>query len=273
MRHPRNDIRLSSLCCGHARNSQGKAGMKEDSVGSVAISGRFNTTHWSVVLQAGNGASAQRSAALEKLCRAYWYPLYAHIRRQGFGEHDAQDLTQQFFAMLLERHDFETVDRSKGKFRTFLLASLTHFLSNERDRARAAKRGGGQVVFSLDEAELERFEGLEPASELTPNKLFDLRWATTVMENTLNRLRQEMQAGEKGGQFEELKKYLSGEPADGEYAASGERLGLTGQAVAVRVHRLRARYRELVRAEVAETVSSPLELEEEMRYLYEVLNQ
>jgi RNA polymerase sigma-70 factor (ECF subfamily) len=226
-----------------------------------------------VVLQAGNGTSPQQSVALEKLCRAYWHPLYAFIRRNGFGEEDAKDLTQQFFARLLERKDFEMVDRSKGKFRTFLLASLTHFLSNERDRARAAKRGGGQTIFSLDEAELEHLNRLEPASELSPDKLFDLRWATTVMENALARLREEMQAAEKAPQFEELKKYLSGEPVEGEYAAVGERLGMTGQAVAVRVHRLRTRYRELVRAEVAETVSSPLELEEEMRHLYVVLNQ
>jgi RNA polymerase sigma-70 factor (ECF subfamily) len=211
--------------------------------------------------------------ALEKLCRTYWSPLYAHIRRKGFGEQDAQDLTQQFFATLLERNDFETVAPSKGKFRTFLLASLTHFLSNERDRARAAKRGGGQSVFSLDERELEHFEQLETVGELTPDKIFDLRWATTVMENALNRLRQEMRSAGKDAQFEELKKYLSEEPCDGGYAASGERLGITAQAVAVRVHRLRGQYRELVRSEVAETVSTPLELEEEMRHLYAALNQ
>lgn len=240
---------------------------------SSALEGRgFQTTHWSVVLQAGQGRSPERSAALEKLCRTYWYPLYAFIRRQGYSEEDAQDLTQQFFASLLERNDFGRVDPSKGKFRTFLLASLSHLLSNERDRARAVKRGGGQRPLSLDELEPEQRYRLEPASELSPDRFFDIRWAMTIMERALANLRAESTASGKTALFEGVKRYLTEEPGRGDYAEAGRRLDLTGQAVAVAVHRLRHRYRELVRAEVAQTVSSPLDLEEEMRHLYAVLN-
>ncbi len=238
-----------------------------------APSAHFATTHWSVVLQAGQSPSPERSAALEELCRAYWYPLYAFVRRKGYCEADAQDLTQQFFARLLEKDGFEKVFPEKGKFRTFLLASLSHLLSNERDRMQAVKRGGGHIILSLDDLDPEHLYRLEPASDLSPDKLFDLRWATTVLETALAQLRAEAVSANKAGSFEELKKYLTNEPGEGEYAETGQRLGMSGQAVAVAVHRLRHRYRELVRARVAQTVTSPLELEDEMRHLYAVLNQ
>lgn len=232
----------------------------------------FATTHWSVVLQAGETASAQGTAALEKLCRTYWYPLYAFIRRKGHAEADAQDLTQEFFARLLAGNTFQTADARKGKFRTFLLAALGHFLSNERDHAQAAKRGGGQSIISLDAITTEQLHRAETASELSPDKLFDQRWAMTLLEVAVAELEAEMAASGKGGQFAELKTFLTNEPYDGEYAIIGQRIGSPGQSIAVTVHRMRQRYRELVRAAVAHTVSSPSEVEEEMRHLFAALN-
>jgi RNA polymerase sigma-70 factor (ECF subfamily) len=243
----------------------------EHSESVFATPSQFNTTHWSVVLLAGKAQSALSSAALEKLCRTYWHPLYAFARRKGYTEEDAKDLTQQFFACLLERNDFESVDPHKGKFRTFLLTSFTHFLCNENDRARTAKRGGGQVIFSLDAMRSDQFEDFQAQGELTPDRFFDLRWALTVMEQALSRLRTEMAAG-KAEQFEAFKKFLTEEPGEGEYASVAQRLGVAAPTVAVSVHRLRNRYRELVQAEVAQTVRSPLELEEEMRHLCDVLS-
>lgn len=239
--------------------------------GAAPASGQFNTTHWSVVLLAGQNQSPQSAAALEKLCRTYWPPLYAFIRRNGHGEEEARDLTQEFFSRLLGRSDLEAVDPRKGKFRTFLLAALTHFLSNERDRARASKRGGGQKTISLDE--ITASHEIEPSSDLSPDKLFDLRWATTVLEQALAKLRDEMAADGKSDQFKQLKVYLTDEPGEGEYAAAAAALGISSQTLAVIVHRMRRRYRELVRAEVAQTVATPLELDDEMRHLFETLNR
>ncbi len=232
----------------------------------------FATTHWSVVLQAGEAASSQGAVALEKLCRTYWFPLYAFIRRKGHGEADAQDLTQAFFARLLAGNTFQTVDARKGKFRTFLLVSLGHFLSNARDHAQAAKRGGGQTIISLDAITAEQLHQSAPAAELSPDKLFDQRWAMTLLEVAVVQLQEEMATTGKGGQFEALKSFLTNEPSDGEYAIIGRRIGSPGQSVAVTVHRMRQRYRELVRTAVAHTVSSPTEVEEEMRHLYAALN-
>lgn len=232
----------------------------------------FATTHWSVVLQAGGEPSSTAVAALEKLCRTYWFPLYAFVRRKGLAEEDAKDLTQQFFTLLLERNDFRAVDARRGKFRTFLLTAFTHFLANERDRAQAAKRGGGKVIFSLDAISPEQFQCIEPSSDVTPDKLFDQRWAVKLLEAAMARLETEMIAENRSAQFEELKKFLADEPDAGDYAVVAARLGSTNQGVAVAVHRMRLRFRQLVRAEVANTVSSPAELEEEMRHLRAALN-
>jgi DNA-directed RNA polymerase specialized sigma24 family protein len=231
----------------------------------------FATTHWSVVLQTGDSESPQSMVALEKLCRAYWFPLYAFIRRKGHSEEDAKDLTQQFFARLLERRDFRTVDARKGKFRTFLLAALTHFLSNERDRVMAAKRGGGRTIISLDEMNAEQFSRFEPASDVSPDKLFDWRWAMTLLAQAVVKLRAEMTEAGKLDVFEELKSFLTNDAPDGEYAKVAQRLGGNNQSVALQVHRMRQRYRELVRGEVAHTVSSPTEVDEEMRHLLAAL--
>lgn len=232
----------------------------------------FATTHWSVVLQAGDPASAQSSAALEKLCRIYWPPIYAFLRRKGHKEAEAKDLTQGFFRQLLQRGDFQRVEARKGKFRTFLLASLSHFVSNERDFAAAQKRGGGSTFLSLDEMTAEQWRRLEPASELSPDKLFDQRWAMALLESAIGRLSQELAAAGKRSQFECLKPFLTTEPGDGDYAAAAHQLGTTSQSIAVLVHRLRRRYCELVRAELANTVSSPMEVEAEMRHLLAALN-
>jgi RNA polymerase sigma-70 factor (ECF subfamily) len=231
----------------------------------------FATTHWSVVLKAGDGDSSQVSAALETLCRTYWFPLFAFTRRKGFPEEDAKDLTQSFFARLLERRDIRMVDAKKGKFRTFLLASLTHFLANERDRAAALKRGGGRTIISLDAIPPEQFQRSEPAGGLAPDKLFDVRWAMVLLETAVMKLRTEMQESGKLNEFEQLKTFLTSDARDGEYSTVAQRLGCANNSVAVAVHRMRQRYRELVRAEVAHTVSSPLEVDEELRYLQTVL--
>jgi RNA polymerase sigma-70 factor (ECF subfamily) len=224
-----------------------------------------------VVALAGDSQSPEGAAALERLCRAYWTPLYAFIWHRGYSEADAQDLTQEFFARLIERKEFDGLSPRKGKFRTFLLTALTHFLSNERDRERAVKRGGGRHLISLDELQAEQRRHLEPADSISPDKLFDARWALTVLERALAVLRQEMTCQGKERQFEELRDFLSAEAQDGEYGVAAERLGATLELVAVMVHRLRRRYRELVRAEVAQTVIGPLELEEEMRHLFAAL--
>ena len=247
--------------------------MTDSGHGESFFTGRpvFATTHWSVVLQTGDGQSPESMAALEKLCRTYWYPLFAFIRRKGHSEEDAKDLTQQFFARLLERRDFRTVDARKGKFRTFLLAALTHFLSNERDRAMAAKRGGGRAILSLDELNAEQINDFEIASNLSPEKLFDQRWAMTLLVDAVVKLRAEMTMDGKVDVFEELKSYLTSTAGDGEYAAVAQRLGSDSQSVALQVHRMRQRYRKLVRAEVACTVSSPTEVDEEMHYLFAAL--
>jgi len=243
----------------------------DDSSIALASPGRFDTTHWSVVLRAGEDRSPQSAEALERLCRTYWPPLYAFIRRRGYNDEDAKDLTQKFFSRLLERRDLGGVDPRKGKFRTFLLTALTHFLANERDYAQAAKRGGGKKIISLDEAKTEEFYAPELASSLTPDRLFDARWALTVLEIALARLREEMSGNGKATQFDALRVYLTDEPAEGRYAETAARLQTTTRAVAVAVHRLRQRYRELVRAEVGQTVATPLDLEQEMRHLFEAL--
>jgi len=208
---------------------------------------------------------------LEKLCKVYWYPLYAFVRRQGRAPHDAQDLTQEFFARLLEKNYLEDVDRAKGKFRSFLLASMKHFLANEWDRARAQKRGGALTHIPIDTQFAETRYGLEPAHDQTPEKLFERRWALTLLNNVLDRLRAEHVAAGKAEQFDELKVALTADKKSISYASLGGRLRMTEGAVKVAVHRLRARYREVLRAEIAQTVASAEEVEEEIRQLFAAL--
>jgi RNA polymerase sigma-70 factor (ECF subfamily) len=232
----------------------------------------FTATHWSVVLLAGEPGSAQAGEALERLCRTYWLPLYSYIRRQGYGPHDAQDLTQDFFVRLLRTNSFADLSREKGKFRTFLLAALNHFLSDARDRARAEKRGGGQPVVSLDQTEAEQCYLQVPSRDLAPERVFDRRWALTVLEEALARLRQEHQASAKAELFAPLSAFLSNDGSKADYDALASKLGMSANAVAVAVHRLRQRYRECIRLELAKTVAGPEDLDEEMNYLFSVLS-
>jgi len=240
----------------------------------LSASPEFCTTHWSNVLTAADRRSPQSTAALERLCRAYWYPLYAHVRRRGHGPDEAQDLTQEFFARLLERNDLAAVSPHKGKFRSFLLAAMNHFLANEWDRARAAKRGGGQVLLSLDETRMgeERFLH-EPAGEAVSQHVFDRAWALTLLDQALRRLESEFAEAGKALHYAEWKLFLSREATASEREAAGARLGMTSGAVAVAVHRFRQRYGELLRAEVAQTVMQPGDVAEEWRYLFTLLNQ
>jgi len=231
----------------------------------------FVTTHWSVVQSAGGGATTTVRDALEKLCVAYWYPLYAYVRRKGHDEHDAQDLTQEFFARLIQRNDFAGLDRSRGKFRAFLLAAMNHFLTKEWRKAGTLKRGAGSVPLSLDTTLAEQRYGAQPAVEPTPERLYDRRWAEAVLERTATQLRDEFVQEGRETVFRELNRFLSVPPEAGEYAAVANRLQMTESAVAKSVERLRRRYRDLARREIAQTVSTPAELQEEMRYLLEVL--
>jgi len=229
--------------------------------------GYFATTHWSVVLDAGGDSSSKRSDALEKLCRTYWYPIYVYVRRDGHSPHDAQDLTQEFFGRMLRLNSFNGVSPSKGKFRTFLLVSLKHFLSDMRDAAGALKRGGGQLLLSLDEEGAELRYQMEPSSDFAPDEAFDRRWLRVIMEQALARLQDEHSANGKARSFAELKTFLENPADDGEYDRAAAALGINAGAVAVAVHRLRQRYRDLVRASIANTVSSPAEFAEELRHL------
>ena len=235
--------------------------------------GQFATTHWSVIRLAGEVTSAQSAAALEKLCRAYWQPIFFFARRKGWGEEDAKDLTQQFFARLLERNDFGNLDPGRGKFRTFMLSAFTHFLANEYDRITALKRGGRQTIISLEEFSPDELSDACANAQTASGLLFDLNWARTIVQSALRALKQEMTAARKETQFEALKPFLTATAGEADYAAVAPKLGVGASSVPVLVHRLRQRYRELVHDEVAQTVSSPVELEEEMRHLFAVLNQ
>jgi len=233
----------------------------------------FATTHWSVVTMAMAGQQNPPAArqALETLCRTYWYPLYAFVRRQGYGPEDAQDLTQAFFARFVGKDFLSDVRRERGKFRSFLLASLKHFLANEWDRTRAQKRGGGRVFVHLDDATAEERYRLEPRDDMSPEKIYERRWALTLLDRVLSRLRDELVEAGKAEQYEALKPFLLAGQGAIPYAEVAARIPSTPEAVKVAVHRLRKRYRELLRAEIAQTVSSPGEVEEEIRYLLRVL--
>jgi DNA-directed RNA polymerase specialized sigma24 family protein len=231
----------------------------------------FTTTHWSIVLAAKQSDALKSQTALEQLCRTYWYPLYAYVRRRGNNPHDAQDLTQGFFARLLEDNFLGRVQSDKGKFRSFLLATMNHFLANEKDRAGAAKRGGGREILSLDAEPAEDRYKFEPSSDVTAEVLYERRWAWTILERALKRLREEFAKAGKAEQFDHLKGFLEGETGSGEYVELAQVMGTTPSSLAVSVHRLRQRYQELVRAEIADTVASPADIEEEMRSLLAAL--
>jgi RNA polymerase sigma-70 factor (ECF subfamily) len=231
----------------------------------------FETTRWSLVLAAGGGDRAAAQAALASLCETYWYPLYAYVRRRGRSPDDARDLTQAFFASLLERHDFEHVNRERGRLRAFLLASLKHFLANELARDHALKRGGGAAPASLTVDSAEEQYAREPADATTPETLYERRWALTVIDRVLAGVREEWQAHKREHEFDALRSCLLGSAPRGGYAATAVQLGMSEGAVKTAVHRLRRRFRAQLRTDIADTVSDPGEIDEEIRYLIRAL--
>ena len=232
---------------------------------------RFATTQWSVVLALGQ-QDAKAVRALEQLCRTYWLPLYSFARRQGYPPDDAKDMIQGFFHRILRANSLTTVSPEKGKFRTFLLTSLTNFLSDDRDRNRAQKRGGGQITISLDDENAEQRYLQLPASDLPAETVFDRRWAVTVLEQAFNRLREEYFSGAKRPLFEHLSEFLSSDAQASAYKEIAAKLSMTPSAVSVAVHRMRQRYRECIRLELARTIANPAELDDEMNYLFTVLS-
>jgi RNA polymerase sigma-70 factor (ECF subfamily) len=234
---------------------------------------RFPTTHWSRVVAAGDRAATEAREALAELCRAYWYPLYAFVRRQGHGPDDAQDLVQGFFASLLERDGLAALDRDRGRFRSFLRAACAHYLSNRRDHDRALKRGGDRAIVSIDTAEAEGRYGREPAHDLDAERLFERRWAMTLLERAVVRLRAEMDRAGKAPLFDRLQPALAGEPGADRYATIARALGTTEAAVKAAATRLRRRYREVLREEIARTVADPAAIDEEVRSLFVALGR
>jgi RNA polymerase sigma factor (sigma-70 family) len=230
----------------------------------------FITTHWSIILRAGGAASKDADAALEDLCRAYWYPLYAYVRRQGHSVDDAQDLTQNFFARFLDRKSLRLADPHRGRFRTFLLTSLKNFLINEWRKSNREKRGGGRQIISLDAEETETRFLAEPAD--APDKAFERHWALVVLDRVLSQMQAEFAAAGRGHVFEELKSYLTGEDNESSSTEIGRRLGMTEGNLRVTIHRLRGQYRDLLREEVARTVETPEAIEEEIRHLISALS-
>jgi RNA polymerase sigma factor (sigma-70 family) len=228
---------------------------------------QFATTHWSLVLAAGDGSSPRADEALARLCDTYWYPLYAYLRSRGYSAEDAQDLTQAFFVRVLEKGGLRQADPARGRFRSFILVSLKNFAANQHDRAVAQKRGGTHVPLSLDLGTAEGRLLLEPPTDDTPETIFDRRWAVTLLNRVVSRLQAESDEGSKDGKFDRLKAYLTGDEPRLSYAQTAADLGMSEGAVKVAVHRLRRRFRDLVRDEIAHTVSSPHEVDDELRHL------
>ena len=232
---------------------------------------RFATTHWSVVRAAGKTSSPHYKEALGTLCQTYWFPLYAFLRRQGHNSNQAEEYTQAFFTRLLEKRGLRLADSKRGKFRSFLLAALKNFPADERDHAQAKKRGGGRKILSLDFENAESQYTLQPAQQLDPEKLFERSWALTVLERTMARLQDESRGTKKRKAFDHLKVYLTAEKDSIPYREVADKLKITEGAVKVAVHRLRHRYRELLRDEIAQTVATEEQIDEEIRDLFAAL--
>jgi RNA polymerase sigma factor (sigma-70 family) len=230
----------------------------------------FTTTHWSIVLEA-QGPTPAAQEALEKLCRTYWWPLYGFVRRSGYKPEEAQDLTQGFFALLLERKDFDAVRREKGRLRSYLLVSLKNFLAKAKRRELTLKRGEGRALVSLDELLARERTDLEPADNLTADRIYERRWALTLLEQVLSRLETEYRSAGNGKLFDCLKEFLSDEPGRRSQAEVAAELGMNENAVKQAFHRLRQQYRELLRDEIAQTVAVPGDVEDELRHFISVL--
>jgi len=240
--------------------------------GAVGENGavEFATTHWSVVLTA-QGESPAAHEALERLCRAYWRPLYAFVRRQGYGHEEAEDITQGFFAILLERRDFDTLRAEKGRLRSYLLVSLKHFLADEKRRAMAVKRGKGRPLIPLEELLANPEASAEPSDRLTADRIYERRWALTLLDHVFRQLRDEYGKANKAVLFDWLKQLLPDEPGAPLQAEIAEKLGMTENAVNQAFYRFRQRYQSLLREEIAHTVAMPKDVEDELRHLISVL--
>ena len=245
-------------------------GPLEDSGSSARV---FVTTHWSIVLAAREKNSPDSRAARERLCRTYWPPLYHYLRRDGHSPHDAQDLTQEFLIHFLHHESLDHLHHQRGKFRSFLLTFLKHFLSDQRAWANAQKRGGGQPLISFDAYEAEEREALAPADGLTADQLYDRRWAQAIMDEAARRLREEYAKRDKTGLFDQLKDLQPGEHGEKNYAEIATAFGLTEQAVKNAAHRFRRRYAALLREEIAQTVETPAEVEAEVQHLMQVFGR
>jgi len=232
----------------------------------------FATTHWSAVLAAQQPMSAQAGEALERLCSVYWYPLYAFVRRKGYQVDDAKDLTQQFFLRLLQDSRLALADQARGRFRSFLLSALHHFLVNEWIKRGREKRGGAIEFLPLFTEDPENIYAAEPVDACTPETLYERRWATTVMTRAFDRLNGEF-SGDRAALFGSLKAYVWGEKSKSSQAEVAAALGLSEGAVRTAIHRLRRRYREILRAEIAQTVATPNEVDDELRHLIEIVSQ
>jgi DNA-directed RNA polymerase specialized sigma24 family protein len=230
----------------------------------------FTTTHWSVVL-AAQGESPAAREALEKLCRTYWRPIYGFVRRQGIGPEEAEDLTQGFFALLLERRDLDAARKEKGRLRSYLLTSLKHFLADERRRAMAIKRGKGERLIPLEELRADEWTDMEPADPLTAERIYERRWAATVLERVLNLLKDEYAATRSAALFDSLTQLLPDEPGAPSRADIAAQFGMTENAVTQAFHRFRQRYQSLLRQEIAHTVATPGDIEDEVRHLIAVV--
>ena len=231
----------------------------------------FQTTHWTVVLAAGGVGTPQSRAALEQLCAAYWKPLYAYLRREGHDMETAADLIQSLFADLLEKGDFARADRERGRFRSYLLGCLKHRVSHHREHERALKRGGGTRGISIDQVDGERYYGMEPIDDKTPDRVFDRRCALTTLDRALERLGQEYERNGQTMVFDVLKDYLSGDSGVVPYEEAAARLGKNANAVKTAVSRLRQRYGAVLREVVGESVASPEDVDDEIRHLFEAL--
>ncbi len=254
------------------------ASVQQDSVNLRQVQGLgvtpvFNTTHWSVVLAAGDTDTPEAQAALARLCQTYWYPLYCCVRRHGRSAEDAQDLTQAFFEKLIARNQISLADRERGRFRTFLLRSLENFLHNEHEKASTQKRGGGRAMISWDAQSAEERYNSEPSTDLSPAELFDRRWASTLIAETLHRLRQELAMTGRAELFDHLEPNLWGDDTSTPYAEIAAALDMTAVAVKVTMHRLRARFRALLRDEIIQTVADPGEVEDELQRLFRILTR
>ena len=228
----------------------------------------FATTHWTVVLAAGKSSTPQSAHALEELCRAYWFPLYVYVRRRGYSKADGEDLTQAFFARLLDKNDFANVRSGRGRFRAFLLASLKHFLANEWDKSQRRKRGGGSVHLSLDWQTADTKFQVAAINQPGPEQAFDREWAVTLLAKVIARLQAENEANGRGKQFAQLKMFLTAGQGESSYQNAANNLDMDQTAVRVAVHRLRKRYRQLLHDEISQTLSNPADLDDEMRSLF-----